>query len=143
MHELSRPHLLNALDDWGAYPEKFERLPPERQAAFLQDQGFAALQDLLGHVIGWWQQGRRVVGGVQADPAFVYDEPDTDAFNADLTLKYHSWDPADVLDHFEKERQAMKSLVHNLPGDVLAAPLVREWLIADVIEHLEEHAIKG
>jgi hypothetical protein len=143
MTEPTRSALTEALEEWGAYAQDFKRLPPDRQAAFLQEQGFAALQDLLGHVIGWWQEGLRLVQGVQADPSFIYDEPDTDEFNAGLVRKHHAMHEGAVLQQFENTRRAMIELVRDLPDDVFSRPLIREWLMADVIEHLEEHRLPG
>jgi hypothetical protein len=141
MAEPTRSAMLHALDEWGNYIEQFNRLAPDRAAAFMHGQGFAALQDLLGHVIGWWEEGQCVVRGIRADPAFVYIEPDTDAFNAQLVEKFHAQAEAEVLDHFEKTRLAMLELVEGLPEEMLAQPLIRDWLQADVIEHLEEHRL--
>ncbi len=141
MTGITRPDLLRALDEWGTYMDKFKRLAPDRGAGFLHEQGFAALQDLLGHVVGWWQEGQRVVKEVQADPAFIYMEPDTDAFNAEFVQKFHALSEAEALAQFEETRAAMTGLIRDLPADILGHPLVRDWLFADVIEHLEEHQL--
>jgi hypothetical protein len=141
MHELDRSTLLTALDEWGTYADKFKSLPPDRQAAFLEAQGFSAFQDLLGHIIGWWDEGLRILDGVRLDPTFVYHEPDTDAFNAELVRKYHVWNEADVLGHFETARRALARQVQDLTEERLAQPLIREWLYADVVEHLDEHRL--
>ena len=143
MPGITRASLLYSLAEWGKYVDKFKHLAPDRQAGFLHEQGFAALQDLLGHVTGWWEEGQRVVKAVQADPAFIYIEPDTDAFNAELVAKFHAMTEAGALAHFEITRMAMAGLVQELPADILEHPLVRDWLFADVIEHLEEHRISG
>src|SRR3972149_9372942 len=100
MPELSRASLLDSLEEWGKYADKFKRLPRDRQAAFLGEQGFTALQNLLGHVVGWWQEGQRVVREVMADPSFIYQEPDTDAFNAGWVEKFRSLDETEALDRF-------------------------------------------
>jgi hypothetical protein len=140
---VTRTALLAALDEWKAYPERFRRLPPDGRAAFLEGQGYSALRELLGHVIGWWEEGLRVVEGVKADPAFAYAEPDTDAFNAQLVEQFRAVREADALDRFEKTRLLMVDLVRDLTEDLLARPLVRDWLMADVIEHLDEHRLPG
>jgi hypothetical protein len=141
MTEITRPSLLHSLDEWGNYVDKFQRLAPDRQAGFLHDQGFAALQDLLGHVVGWWEEGQRLVKEVLADPSFIYVEPDTDAFNAQLVEKFHAWTEAEALAYFEKTRAAMTALLRELPEEILEHTLVRDWLFADVIEHLDEHRL--
>jgi hypothetical protein len=143
MTELTRAALLTCLDEWKTYPERFKRLPPDRQAAFLEQQGYAALRELLGHVIGWWEEGLRVVQGVRADPSFAYVEPDTDAFNAELVQDFRAREEGAALEHFEKTRLLMVDLVRELPDEILDRPLVRDWLRADVIEHWDEHALGG
>jgi hypothetical protein len=141
MTETTRSHLLHSLGEWRSYVDTFKRLAPDRQAGFLHEQGFAALQDLLGHVAGWWDEGLRVVKEVQADPSFIYLEPDTDTFNAELVRKFQALTETDALTQFETTRVALRRLVEDLPEEILEHALVRDWLFADVIEHLEEHRL--
>lgn len=139
MPELTQASLLDCLAAWGLYVEEFHRLSPDRQAAFLLRQGYRRFGDVLVHVAGWWENGLRVVDGVRADPRFTYNEPDTDVFNADIVQKFALKDEAGVAAHFESTRQKMVAMIESLPAEMLDHPLVREWLLADVIEHLEEH----
>lgn len=143
MPDVTRAGLLESLREWGNYVDGFNRLAPERQAAFLQEQGFAALRDLLGHVIGWWEEGQRLVKAMQADPSYTYVEPDTDAFNADLVRKFHAMTEAEALAEFEHARLALIRLVEGLPAAMLEHDLVRDWLFADVVEHMQEHSLPG
>lgn len=139
MPELTQPALLAYLERWGEYVERFNRLPADRQIVFLHEQGFPRLRDLLAHVIGWWEEGMRIIESVLSYPEFVYREPDTDTFNAMLIEQYSSWDEANLLQHFERTRLRLVDMIEGLPAEAFKNSLIREWLIADVIEHLEEH----
>jgi len=136
-----RSTLLDCLADWGRTVDKFHRLPADRQAAFLLRQGYPRFGDLLAHVTGWWQEGVRVVEGVRADAHFVYAEPDTDAFNAQVVEQAQGQGEAALEAQFEAMRVRMIHLVEESPAEVLAHPLVQEWLIADILEHYEEHRL--
>jgi len=141
MPELTQSALLAYLDRWEEYVDKFNRLPADRQAAFLHEQGFPRLRDLLAHIIGWWEEGIRIVESVLSYPDFVYNEPDTDAFNATVVEKYSSWREASLFQYFEQTRRRIVDMVSALPEAALENPLIREWLIADVIEHFDEHKL--
>ena len=55
---ITREQILESLHtDWGTFVERFQRLSPEAQATYLQQQGYARFADLLAHVIAWWQEG--------------------------------------------------------------------------------------
>ena len=47
--------------EWGSYPETFRDLPAQEQAAFLKEQGYASVRDLLTHVAVWWEEGRGII----------------------------------------------------------------------------------
>jgi hypothetical protein len=126
---------------WGDYVKQFNALSPEAQRAFLQKEGFDSFHDLLAHIIGWWEEGLWVITGILEDPSFTWEERDTDAFNRELTEKFRSWSDQDLLLHYENVREALLDLVADLPEDALTNKDIREWLEADVIEHLEDHRI--
>jgi hypothetical protein len=127
--------------EWGAFLAKFDTL--ENKDEYLKKQGFERLGDVLAHVIGWWDEGVKVVQGVAANPAFVYDEPDTDTFNVEIVAKYKGSSDADLRDLFEKKRMEMIALVRDLPQSMFDNPLVERWLAADVVEHFDEHDLNG
>jgi len=128
-------------EGWGEYVRQFNRLSPEERAAFLEKEGFANFHDLLAHVIGWWEEGLWIITGILDDPSFTWEERNMDAFNVELIEKFRSWSDEDLLLHYENVREAMLNLVADLPENALANEDIREWLYADVIEHLEEHKI--
>lgn len=126
---------------WEEYVEGFNALSPEAQAEFLENQGFETFHNLLAHIIGWWEEGLWVITGILEEPGFTWEERDTDAFNRELIQKYSHWNLEDLLIHFENVREAILDLTAELPEDALTNEDIRDWLYADVIEHLEDHKI--
>jgi hypothetical protein len=141
--EIDRTSLLDCLATWGHYMDDFHRLSANRQASFLLRQGYQRFGDLLAHVAGWWEEGLRVVDEVRANANFIYVEPDTDAFNADIVLKFAATDEAEIAAYFESIRRKMVVMIEASADEILSHPLVREWLFADVIEHFEEHRLES
>lgn len=142
MAEFTLRDVMQVLEEgWGEYIKQFNALSLEAQAAFLEKDGFASFHDLLGHVIGWWEEGLWIITGILDDPSFTWQERDVDAFNQELIEKFQSWREEDLLLHYENVREALLNLVADLPENALTNKDIREWLEADVIEHLEEHKI--
>ena len=126
-------------NEWGAYMEEFEKI--EDKDAFLKKQGVENFRELLGHVIGWWEEGERIITGILKDANFKWRDRDTDAFNAELIVKYKNLSDAEVQKQFENKRQDMIKLVNDLPGNAFTNMDIESWLAADVVEHLDEHAV--
>jgi hypothetical protein len=126
---------------WGGYVQQFNALSPARQASFLEQQGFERFHDLLGHIIGWWEEGLRIITGILDDPGFTWEERDTDTYNQELISNFRSWSEKDLLLHFENVREALLNLVADLPENALGNEDISDWLYADVIKHLEDHQI--
>ena len=142
MAEIALRQVMQVLEEgWGEYVKRFNALSPEAQATFLQKEGFDSLHDLLAHIIGWWEEGLWIITGILDDPNFTWEERDTDTFNQELIDKYRSWSKKDLLLHYENVREAMLDLVADLPENALDNKDIREWLEADVIEHLKDHRI--
>lgn len=127
--------------EWGPYLAKFDVL--EAKDKFLEKQGYKRLGDLLAHIIGWWDEGIKVIRAVTADAAFVYDEPDTNAFNTEIVAKYKDTSDAELRILFEQRRAEMIDLVRALPESAFENPTIERWLAADVVEHYDEHALEG
>jgi hypothetical protein len=140
--ELTREQITSALrDGWGNYVERFERLSPEAQAAFLARQGYARLADLLGHVVAWWDEGLPAVAAMLDDPTFSSPDYDVDAFNARAVERFRGLDEPAVIRTFEAARQAWLALVARLPDDALRNERIAGRLHIEIIGHLAEHAI--
>jgi hypothetical protein len=142
MAEFTLSYIMQVLGGgWGEYVKKFNALSPDAQAAFLQKEGFGTFHDLLAHIVGWWEEGLWIITGILEDPSFTWKERDTDTFNQELIEKFRSWSDQDLLLHYENVREALLNLVADLPEDALTNKDIRDWLEADVIEHLEDHKI--
>lgn len=139
---LSRFLTLDILEnEWAAYAQDFEKI--DNKDAFLKNQGVESFHDLLAHVIGWWEEGARIVHGIVYEPDFRWQDPNTDAFNIELTKKYAAWSDADLFQHYEVTRAAMIDLVKIIPDDAFLNKDVESWLAADVVGHYDGHSPKS
>ena len=125
--------------EWGGYISSFQSIPFERQAEWLKGQGFVRFADIVAHIIGWWEEGLDVIGGILKDPGFKERVIDIDQFNAELVKKYSSWSDADIFAEFGKARVKSLEFVRKLSDDNYKNPVIADWLAADFIEHLDEH----
>lgn len=142
MADFTLRQVMKVLEEgWGEYIKQFNALSPQAQAAFLEKEGFDSFHDLLGHIIGWWEEGLWIITGIIEDPSFTWEERDTDDFNRELVERFSLWSEEDLMLHYENVREALLDLVGELPEDALLNDDIREWLEADVIEHLEDHKI--
>ena len=142
MLALSRLLLLDILqNEWATYVENFNQLDEEKKNEFIAKQGFDNFHGLLAHIIGWWEEGIRVITGILNKPNFTWQDPQADAFNLELVKKYSAWPHADLLAHYEKVRIAIMELIMKMPEDSLMNPDIESWLASDVIHHYEDHAI--
>ena len=141
---LSRFLVLDMLKhDWAPYIDDFHRLEPEKQKEFLSKQGFDTFHNLLAHIIGWWEEGARVINGILDSPSFTWEDHDVDSFNLELTEKFSTWSDDDLFKHFESLRMALIDLVERLPEDAFLNKDIEGWLADDVVEHYDEHFIPG
>ncbi|MBC7877469.1 MAG: ClbS/DfsB family four-helix bundle protein [Anaerolineales bacterium] len=135
---LSRFLALDTLEnEWAVYIESFEKI--EDKDAFLKKQGVESFQELLGHMIGWWEDGERIITGILKDPNFKWQDHDTDAFNAELNLKYKNLSVEEVKKQFESKRLDLLRLTNELPEEAFTNEDIERWLAADVVQHLDEH----
>lgn len=135
----SRFLILDTLEnEWSTYIEDYEKI--EDKDAFLKKQGVGNFRELLGHVIAWWERGEQVITGILKDPNFMPQELDTDAFNAEVIVKYRKLSDTDVQKRFGRKRQAMIKLVSDLPESAFVNKDIEGWLAADIVEHFDEHA---
>lgn len=139
---LSRFLVLDMLEnDWAAYIEDFQRLEPEKQNEFLSKQGFANFHDLLAHIIGWWEEGARIINGILSSPSFTWNDPEVDSFNVELTQKFATWSDDDLFKHYDSLRLALIDLVKRLPEDAFLNKDIESWLADDVVRHYDDHPI--
>jgi len=139
---LSRFLVLDMLENnWATYVADFNCLEPEKQKVFLSRQGFGSFHDLLAHIIGWWEEAARITNGILDSPAFTWEDPDTDSFNAELIRKFSAWSDEDLLKHYESVRLALVDLVERLPEDAFLNKDIESWLASDVVKHYDDHPI--
>ncbi len=128
-------------NEWATYIEDFKRLDDDNQKEFLSKQGFDNFHDLAAHIIGWWEEGARIITGILDTPGFTWTDPDTDAFNIELTQKFSSWSDEDLFKHYETVRSALLDLTAELPDDAFLNRDIEGWLAADVVGHYDGHPI--
>ncbi|MFZ5885162.1 MAG: ClbS/DfsB family four-helix bundle protein [Chloroflexota bacterium] len=139
---LSRFLVMDMLEnEWAEYLANFQRLDEEKQKEFLSKQGFANFHDLVAHVIGWWEEGARVISGILDSPSFTWQPPDTDAFNHELIQKYAAWSDEDLFRHYESVRLGLLDLIADLPDDAFLNDDIEGWLRDDVAAHYDDHAL--
>ena len=139
---ISRFLVMDMLEnEWAEYLEDFNRLDDEKKKEFLAEQGFESFHDLLAHIIGWWEEGSRIMRGILDSPAFTWESHDIDAFNDELTKKYSTWSDDDLFKHYETVRLAMLELTAELPEDAFLNEDIEGWLRDDVIVHYDEHSM--
>ena len=129
-------------NEWAEYVEGFNCLDDEKKNEFLSKQGFESFHDLLAHIIGWWEEGSRVIRGMLDSPGFIWESQDVDAFNAELTEKFSAWSDDDLFKHYESVRLAMLELTAGLPEDAFLNKDIEGWLKDDVIVHYDEHPVR-
>ena len=129
--------------EWATYIEDFNGLSDEKKEEFLSKQGYENFHNLIAHIIGWWEEGARIISGIMDSPAFTWETHDTDEFNVELTKKYSSWSDNDLFAHYETVRMAMIDLTEDLPEDAFLNADIEGWLKDDVVGHYDDHPIPG
>ena len=141
---LSRFLPLDLLEnEWASYIRDFQRLEAEKQGEFLSREGYNSFHDLLAHIIGWWEEGARVINGILDSPGFTWEEPETDSFNSELVQKYAAWSDEDLYEHYEVVRLALIDLIQRLPEDAFLNEDIEGWLAEDVVSHYDDHPSPG
>ena len=142
MAEVTREQTLDALQNgWATYVSRFHALSPEAQNEFLKKQGFACFTDVLAHVTAWWEEGELVIKGILKDPEYRWASYEVDVFNAQAIRRFSGLEETVVVGSFELARISFAVLVSDLPEEAFTNKKIAGWLYADVIEHLQDHAI--
>lgn len=128
-------------NEWAEYIENFNRLSDEKKKEFLSKQGFENFHDLLAHIIGWWEEGARIISGILEKPGFTWESHDVDSFNLELMKKYSTWSDDALYQHYEMVRTVVFELISSLPADAMQNADIEGWLKDDVVAHYDEHSI--
>lgn len=139
---LSRFLVMDLLkNEWAEYIEGFNSLSDEKKKEFLSKQGFENFHSLLAHIIGWWEEGARIISGILEKPGFTWESRDVDAFNLELTKKYSAWSDDELYQHYEMVRKVMLELTASLPEEAFRNADIEGWLKDDVVAHYDEHSV--
>lgn len=139
---LSRFLVMDMLEnDWETYIEDFKGLDEEKQEDFISKQGFEKFPNLVAHIVGWWEEGARIILGIMDSPSFTWEPQDVDEFNRELVQKFITWSEDDLFRHYESVRLAMLELAADLPDDAFLNKDIEGWLRDDVVGHYDEHPI--
>lgn len=139
---LSRFLTLDMLkNEWATYIDDFNCLKPEEQQDFLSKQGVSSLHDLLAHIVGWWEEGARIINGILSSPAFTWQDPETASFNDELKKKFSNWSDDDLKKHYETVRLALIDMLERLPEDAFLNKDIEGWLASDIVRHYDDHPV--
>ena len=141
--DITRQSVLTLLaGDWANYVARFQALPPADQAAFLQQQGYKRLADLLAHIVAWWEVGMQAIPRYQADPAAKLLEIDVDSFNARAVEQVQAVSEAGEIMVFEAARRKFLDLSNQLTDEDFKDERILTQFKWELVNHLEEHRIK-
>jgi hypothetical protein len=142
MTDLTRQQVLDTLEhEWGTYVERYRKLSPEAQQAFVARQGYERFADILAHVGAWWRDAISTIRVMVDKPDQQVPELDVDSYNARAVGRMLALDEAAVAQFFETIRTTFVELVTALPDSAFADPRISDQLYIEVIEHLDEHAL--
>ena len=142
METITRQSVLDLLTgDWADYIGRFQALPPAAQAAFLKQQGYQRLADLLAHIVAWWEVGMQTIPRFQADPDARSLEIDVDSFNAQAVEQVQALTDAEEIQVFEAARRKFIDLTSQLSEDDFKDERILTQYKWELVNHLEDHRI--
>jgi hypothetical protein len=139
--EFTQAVFLRSLDEWGAYHDRFNALPPVERADFLHKQGFSSIHDILAHAGVWWEEAEGIIRDALEKREHPRRRYDFDEFNAASLKRFQDTPEAEFTTWYERQRQRMISLVSSLDAGQLKNRKVHGWLDAVTLFHLKEHGI--
>ncbi len=143
MTEKTRSEILNCLNQqWGNYVGRLQGYSNEELSAFLKKQGYKRLQDLLAHMIAWWQAGILKIYSFQSNPDYDPPSVDVDAFNAAAVADVINQPEAAVINTFETTRLQLVDLIQSLSDADLQNPKIIRQIEMEVLGHYKEHQIE-
>ena len=128
--------------DWADYIPRYQALPPAARAAFLEQQGYKRLADLLAHIVAWWEVGLQAIPRYQCDPAARLAEIDVDRFNARAVEQVRAVTEAEEIKVFEAARLKFIDAVKQLSDDDFKDERILTQIKWELVNHLEDHRIK-
>jgi len=129
------------MGDWANYIAGFQGLSPAEQAAFLEQQGYKRLADLLAHIVAWWDEGLQAIQRYKTDPSARQPEIDVDSFNARAVEAVRAVTEAEEIRVFEQTRLRFIEMVKELSAHDFKDERVLNQIRWELVNHLEEHRI--
>jgi hypothetical protein len=140
---ITRQSVLDLLaGDWANYVTRFQALPPAAQTAFLEQQGYKRLADLLAHIIAWWEVGLEAIPRYQGNPAARLAEIDVDSFNARAVEQVRAVSESDEIKVFEDVRRKFVDVVKQLSDDDFKDERILTQIRWELVNHLADHLIQ-
>ena len=130
--------LLRALGDgWQVYLPAAHDLGEADMQAYLAEQGYERLRDLLAHATAWGEETLGVVPVLLRGGEIPrYDDR---VFNAQAVARLSLYSSAEVERRFTQAYAALSQLLAFLQEDALAQASVYEWVVTTIVEHFNEH----
>ena len=134
-----RQAMLKSLEKgWKTYLPHLAELADEEQLAYAHMQGYLRVQDVLAHIIAWWESSmlrtRISLSGQDAPAA-----GDVDEFNARAVAEYQSWTRQAVEEKFATTLTALEQFLKDIPEIIFENSHMYHWIEADVVDHYREH----
>lgn len=140
---ITRQSVLDLLaGDWADYVARFEALSPAAQAAFLEQQGYKRLADLLAHIVAWWEVGLDSIQRYRSDPAALLPEIDIDSFNASAVEQVRGVSESEEIQVFEQVRRKFIDFTRQLSDDDFKDERILTQFKWELVNHLEDHRIQ-
>ncbi len=142
----NRQELIAALQKgWKHYLPSFAALSEEEQARYAHEQGFSRVQDVLVHILAWWDRSMQRTAWLLSGPPLppAKDHPlfllDMNEFNADVIAQHEQWSRAAVEEKFAATLAAFERFLIDLPETALEHERIQTWMRIDAIDHYEAH----
>ena len=143
MDTITRRSVLDLLaGDWANYVPCFQALSPAAQSAFLQQQGYQRLADLLAHIVAWWEVGMQAIPRYQSDPAAQLAEIDVDSFNARAVQQVQTVSDGEETRVFEETRRRFIDAVKQMSDADFKDERILTQIKWELVNHLEDHRIQ-
>ncbi|HLW01542.1 MAG TPA: ClbS/DfsB family four-helix bundle protein [Ktedonobacterales bacterium] len=144
----SRQSLLDALEQgWKPYLSQLNALPADEHEQYAHQQGYARVQDVLVHIVAWWELSMQRTVRVLTGPPEIRPEdhalfPESmDAFNAEVIAQYQHWTRAAVEAKFTATLVALERFLLDLPETALDDERIHRWMRSEAIDHYQAHRL--
>ncbi len=136
----SRQDLLAALEQgWHQYLSRLHEVSEKEQILYAQAQGFARVEDVLVHIVAWWERSMQrsfmILNGHQVPRS------DVDAFNTEVVESYQQWTREAIEETFATVLTTFERFLKELPETAFENERIQLWLRIDAVDHYEDHRL--